>query len=760
MSKRAAASSPLTAMPPSRPLQEYFCQLDIPPVDLIQLAPASGHFQDKNHEELYASIIQCLRQGKADEARKVANYIAAQYPRDHESLNIEACFLIRAGDFSAAEKCLIRASRIAKADSKILNNLGITAYRQFKYTQAISYFQQALKHASTLPQVHFNLGLVYEAQNDTRNAYAAYEQSIKCGPTREAVCRFGNLLRLGGKVEEAGKVLESAYTKYPDYAPAAFYLAAVLGITGDAERQHNLSMQALLLEPNNRHYQVLFAQKFDGKSFETYSPEAESAVMAALAANVSTLGAMWLPWVSLLAKNPANANIMTLMSITDYETFRDHLLSCNRYNLYTPFFLAGLRYILSMNPNMERMLRYWRRILLIDNMNGLLEFSSGDQAFLAALATQCFFNEYAWDIDAEEHEFCEKLEAQTPYTENSLLLLACYKPLYTLPDAATIYATYQNTNSPLLDVLKTQIAEPLEEQRLRQSLHSFSPVADDISRKVQDQYEEHPYPRWTSLPLLERYDARPSTVRAKQRTRALIAGCGTGQQILSHARLFQDFHFTAIDLSRASLAYAQRKCAEYGLDAITFHHGDILDVEKLGQSFDHIFCTGVLHHMRDPDAGLAALYRVLRPGGTMQLAVYSEIARRFLVAGQRHVREKGFASTTEDIRRFRAEVMLLPDDHPMERLRRVVDFYITSNCRDLLFHVQEHNFTVQTLHDWLTRHNLRFKWFLFTDDSLKKFKSDFPDRDPYQLLNWADFEEKYPDTFYGMYQFLVEKPLE
>ena len=46
----------------------------------------------------------------------------------------------------------------------------------------------------------------------------------------------------------------------------------------------------------------------------------------------------------------------------------------------------------------------------------------------------------------------------------------------------------------------------------------------------------------------------------------LIAGCGTGQHSIGTASRFSGCHVTAVDLSLASLAYAQRKTTEIGFD--------------------------------------------------------------------------------------------------------------------------------------------------------------------------------------------------
>ena len=95
----------------------------------------------------------------------------------------------------------------------------------------------------------------------------------------------------------------------------------------------------------------------------------------------------------------------------------------------------------------------------------------------------------------------------------------------------------------------------------------------------------------------------------------LIAGCGTGQHSLETAALFDSSQITAVDLSLASLAYAQRKTKELGITNIEYFQGDILKLDQQAQKFDVIESGGVLHHMDDPMAGWHVLTKLSNPGG-------------------------------------------------------------------------------------------------------------------------------------------------
>ena len=121
-----------------------------------------------------------------------------------------------------------------------------------------------------------------------------------------------------------------------------------------------------------------------------------------------------------------------------------------------------------------------------------------------------------------------------------------------------------------------------------------------------------------------------------------------------------------------------------------------------------IDCGGVLHHLGDPLAGWSVLRSLLRPGGVMRIALYSELARRHVVAAHRYIAERGYGRTADDIRRFRQDIFALPADHPLRPLAQSPDFFSISDCRDLLFHVQEHRFTVPRIAAFLDDGRPRF----------------------------------------------------
>jgi SAM-dependent methyltransferase len=267
---------------------------------------------------------------------------------------------------------------------------------------------------------------------------------------------------------------------------------------------------------------------------------------------------------------------------------------------------------------------------------------------MASLACQCFNNEYIYQT--------------TPFEESSLDLLrrrvfedlVAANNMRLFPQLA-VYGMYRSLHSldcsrnlvdldgDLKEVMQRQIAEPMEEDRLKGKIRSFGSITDPISLAVGQQYEQFPYPRWfnftmgTTTTFSERIAKKFPFLHLPELSHPeiLIAGCGTGQHALRVAFKYPESSVLAIDLSRASLAYAMRQAERYKIANIEFLHGDLLFVSQLNRTFDCVEAVGVLHHMDDPAAGMKALVAVLNPGGFLKAALYSKRVMAPLLEAQR-----------------------------------------------------------------------------------------------------------------------------
>jgi SAM-dependent methyltransferase len=421
--------------------------------------------------------------------------------------------------------------------------------------------------------------------------------------------------------------------------------------------------------------------------------------------------------------------------------------------------------------------------------------ASGPSAFCAALAQQCFVNDYVFSTTPEEDLGVERLRTQlTAALDNGSsvpdlwpLVLALYAPLGSVPGAQRLLELPGST--AVQAVLRQQIQEPRTEFALRASISAITPIDDSVSVLVQNQYEESPYPRWVQLPrhcvpepieaTLRRIlpgaplQALPHPEPADAPASILVAGCGTGQQAIECALRFAQARVLAIDLSLSSLAYAQRKTLEMAQQAapgmdwsrLRYAQADLLQLGTLDQRFDLIESCGVLHHLNDPLQGWRVLLSLLRPGGVMKLGFYSEIARRQVVRVRQWIADQGHTTSLSDIRACRQQLMAMeldakaPENFGMAT--QSSDFFATSTCRDLLFHVQEHRTSLTAIAAFLQDNGLVFLGFETEPHVVNAYKARFPN-DPAatNLAQWQVFENDNPDVFFNMYQFWIQKPLQ
>jgi SAM-dependent methyltransferase len=435
-----------------------------------------------------------------------------------------------------------------------------------------------------------------------------------------------------------------------------------------------------------------------------------------------------------------------------------------------------LRRTIVIDAALERFLVKLRRRLLLDP-------GVGGIAVRSALALQCAHNEYAWWAGPDEIEALTRVSRTLrPDDESTLATAGMYGPLHALPVAGELLQRpAQSWSAPFRPLLET-VVDHAAEQSILTEIESFSDLDDPVSRAVAAQYEENPYPRWIGLPPMVRGDV-VAGVRGRfphvgpvpdgRPLQVLCAGCGTGRHALCLAATYENAEITGFDLSRRSLAYAIRRARQLGFDNVRFVHGDILAVDRLGRRFDIIESAGVLHHMADPVAGLARLASVLKPGGLLRLGLYGEHPRREIVEARRRIAAMGLDASPGSVRLFRQLLLTDPAHRDIVAIAEGVDFFSLSGARDLLFHVQEHRFTVTRIRDMLAACGLTFAGFENVGEigpphspaamAAARYRAEYPD-DPgmSRLDNWAALEQREPHLLHGEgfsgYMFWAQRP--
>src|SRR5271169_567383 len=241
-----------------------------------------------------------------------------------------------------------------------------------------------------------------------------------------------------------------------------------------------------------------------------------------------------------------------------------------------------------------------------------------------------------------------------------------------------------------------------------------------VADQVRDFYDRYPYP-----PPVDNLEKYRRLWQDQQRRRAdyhlfwptrpykedqsiLIAGCGTSQAA-KHALRWPAAEVTGIDCSATSVRHTEELKEKYKLENLQVHQLAIDCIRDLGMTFDQIVCTGVLHHLADPDAGLSALRSVLKPDGAMHLMVYAPYGRAGIYLLQDFCRRVDIHATDAEINDLSGALNALPPGHPLESLlSQAPDFRHDAAIADALLHPQDRAYSVPQLFDFIAKAGLAF----------------------------------------------------
>jgi tetratricopeptide (TPR) repeat protein len=693
-----------------------------------------------------------------------------------------------AGQFAEAAACFERVVAARPDLADMHHNLGCVRLQQGRLTDAIACFERVLALKPSA-EAHNLIGAALVRQGGRIDeAMTHYRHALALDPHFvEAQNNIANLLAAAGQLEEAAEMYRRVVDTRPDFVEARENLARTFLTRGDAASAMAILVPAFRVRATPS-MKGLFAQCLRYLQAVPGDPEFSAHVNSIRGLVVS---ALWEPWgrpselataaAAIVGTNAdiagciARANEAWPSLLSAQELFGASGLAALASDQLLQILLQSTRIT---DIALERMLTSARHALLglatapepqaVDK-NGL--------EFFKALATQCFINEYVFSLSDDERVAANRLrqslesalQSGEPADPLAVVAVAAYVPLHELPNASSLLAC--TWPAEIAGLLAQQLQAPLEEQRLRAQIPKLTPIEDEISQQVRAQYEENPYPRWVkaspAVPRasIEEYvrDRFPraafQSVGRSGDLDILVAGCGSGQHAILIARRYPRARILAIDLSLASLAYAWRKTRELGVANIEYAQADILALGSMGRSFDLVEASGVLHHLADPFAGWRVLLSLLRPGGFMSLGLYSELGRQSIVAARALIADRGYRSTADDIRRCRQELIDMPEGTSLRRVAERGDFFATSECRDLLFHVQEHRLSLPQIASFLAENGLQFLGFDLEPASLRRYAQRFPeDRTMTDLARWHIFEKENPDTFANMYQFSLQRP--
>lgn len=459
---------------------------------------------------------------------------------------------------------------------------------------------------------------------------------------------------------------------------------------------------------------------------------------------------------------------MTHVALTtenDKKRFDELIDLLTSYNSFVEMISIDTVHFLTL----EKLLTQIRKVYLTNF--SVIKFNQKHLRFLKALSSHCFINEYIYSIDKIESENVANLELELK-TENKKSSAYKIKLL--------IYACYQNVNSisglelpfkkeKLFEKIITNKANKLSEEEIKASIPVHLKLKDKVSKDVQSQYEENPYPRWENIQIPQKkvpigpwlcsyskYFNNKHIYRLKN-PQILVAGTGTGQQAIGAATVINNCNVDAFDLSKSSLSYAIRKSKELDVKNINFFQADLFELDFLDREYDLIQCSGVLHHTNDPLSGLLSLKEKCAKTGVIQIGLYSKIARFHLNKIRDEIKNSGIGDTKEEMLDFRTK--LLTDENFKDEVKVIAqwgDFYSTSMFRDLCFHKHEIQFDCLEIENLIAEAGLNFICMMTQNHQRIEFEKKTKKlAGEASLLDWHNFELENQHFFNEMYNIIL-----
>lgn len=611
-----------------------------------------------------------------------------------------------------------------------LNLLGRIALDEGFYALAAEYLSEALAINDSDPGCWYSLGHVRLAQKKYEHALAAFRRAVEIAPDEtRAEIAIAYTQAQQGKVVEAFEAYRLLYKSHPDDRALRAKLFKILPFIKADYYHRELEQETL---------EWLKLSEVDHH---------------ALASLVMTL-----------LKHKYQLEVqMSEVSLQDIAG--DELLNLALGKLYFT------------DPCLETFLKTIRKQLLLNCIAN--QCQDGELLKLACnLAKHADHNEHLYSHDQQEDRVIETLRILITEVANSsssalpaiahfIVLYSMYRPATCLLDQTTTkdlcWPSYAATT------LQQTLAQNTHQDLIAHPLPRLATIADATSQRVKQQYEENPYPRWLHLGYntatnygraleQEFIDFRAPEFFNMGTIKVLIAGAGTGRHALRVARFFRNVDVLAIDLSENSLAYARNQAEKFGIRNIRFLCADILQLHQLAEQFHIIECSGVLHHMQDPAAGLAQLTERLHHRGLIKIGLYSRKARLVIRKLRAFIKSFGLTGTPDDIRSLRQLIIENKLPYNDQGLLKSDDFYSLSGCRDLMFHVQEHQYSPREIAQLLAKEKLDFKGFVLPQSVKTDYKIKYPD-DPLMtnLDYWEEQETTNTDIFAGMFQFYAQK---
>ena len=725
-------------------------------------------FSDADIFSNYALI--CEGKGDLDKAIKLYKKCTFNFP-NHVFSKINLSFLYyKINDLKVAENLVNDAIKLKPNLANGYSIKGLILKKLNRFDESKLLFMKAIELDSNYVDAYINLGLLNKDLNNLNDAEKYYLKAIEIdNESAIAHLNLGVCFKEKFELEKALMHTEIAIKLNSKLENSYLNLAAIYNQKGEYTRSITLAKKELSINENSElSYQLI--SELIKKVEPLYMSARENRELLSKILKRTDISHREL-FGNI--KNIISNKILEKLSISEID-----LNENKEFNMIIQDkeLIEALKLLIFSSPVWEKVLRTIRKIMLI-NYSEDRKISKNTLNFTIALGSQCFLNEYIYYISKEEKYKLEIVKESIHKNQNQeykLALISCYESLFSINNKNIDLNKYKSNNPEFNKLLDSQFREIIHEKQISKKIKRIGNISDSISQEVKEQYELNPYPRWRynsyakenkiNFISIVNSEIYPNTIKSSQikstsnSISILIAGCGTGIQILEASR-YNNCEITAIDLSNSSISYAKRKVDEYGMKNISFIEMDLLELSQLNKQFDLIECSGVLHHMKNPAKGLSNLIDSLKPKGFLKLGLYSRYAREKILKARALISKNNIKPNLDEIRNFRNDV-LNGNIKNLNQLTSWSDFYSTSMCRDLCFHSHEKCYSIPEVKKMIETANLEFLGFTLSKEIKDKFQREHKDIESLKDLQlWNKFEISNRDSFREMYQFWTRKSI-
>lgn len=231
-----------------------------------------------------------------------------------------------------------------------------------------------------------------------------------------------------------------------------------------------------------------------------------------------------------------------------------------------------------------------------------------------------------------------------------------------------------------------------------------------VNKSIRNQYNKYPYPKpvedmeeylkttdYAASPTMIHNLLWPTTGHPEKPITILCAGCGSSEAA-GLAMKNPGAKVIGIDVSNSSLAHSKQLKKKHKIKNLELKKLDLHQVESLGQKFDLIVSSGVLHHLPDPKTGFQALRKVLAEDGSFACMLYGKYGRAGVYMFQELAKILDLKQNDNSVRVLKEMCAAAPDLHPVRLISDVAsDVQYDAGLVDLFLNPQDTGFSVKEI---------------------------------------------------------------